>query len=469
MLRAVASAASAAFHFVFDGGDDAGLEPKIKFFKAVGEGDVAKVERLLLANGADPNAMVDFEWTKPDEHIPAYTAMHLAPIAEKNALPVLTLMLDNGGDPNVLDEEGCTPLLAAINTPEGPQMACVRLLLDRGAKADVVSNETGIHRTPLMAAVTAKNAELVRLLLQHGADPNGVSPPGVRHDPFFMPILAASGDADGVTALCMSAQSYDPQTPESSDRVNVLRLLLARGANPNGVPNPKFGTPLMTAAIYGDPTATAALLAAGADPNGRSLNNETALTSAAMSGNLETVRMLVEHGADVRHASKSASGVERVTALHGACEMGHVDIVKLLLATKRVDVDAVTNPPFTPLTLAIQLERVDCAIALLDAGANVNLLGPIYFAIAHGEVSVVEALLERQCDLDRFDQEGHTPLTLAISKRNVAMVKLLLEKGKVDPNKKKQDGMPPLELAQLEGFAEIVDLLKASGAVEVEP
>ncbi|KAI9351550.1 ankyrin repeat-containing domain protein [Zopfochytrium polystomum] len=497
MFRAVASTISAAFNYLLSTDADAGpLEPRL--LKAVSEGDVAKVEKLL-AQGADPNALINFnEWATPTTAktpLPAAAVMHLVSSSGPNALTILPLLLDKGGgDPNVLDEMGCTPLLMAIYD-ENVRVDYVRLLLERGSKPDIVANDPEMPRTPLMAAVTIKNAEIVRLLLQHGADPNGVTPPGANRDSFFIPLLLASGaaantdvvtalldagadvyaaDPDGLSPLHMAAATTNPTFPDGRACADVLRLLLARGADPNKTRNGKVGTPLMGACVYGDTASVEALLDAGADVNAAlPPNRESPLLHACMAGKPDIVRVLLARGANARAESTGKNGWQKVTPLHGAAEGGNRDVVKLLLAAPGggVDIDAVTTAPFTPLTLAIQLGNFDCALELLDAGASVDLLHPIFSAIYRGgeggALPVVEALVDRKCALAVYGPDGHTPLTLAIAKGSAAIVRLLLERGKVDPNQAKQDGMPPLELAQLEGFEEIVELLKASGAVEL--
>ncbi|KAI9328920.1 ankyrin repeat-containing domain protein, partial [Zopfochytrium polystomum] len=309
---------------------------------------------------------------------------------------ILALLLDKGGDPNVLDELGSPPLLTAI-VEAGVPVACVRLLLEHGANPDIVTNDPEMPRTALMAAVTMKNAEIVRLLLQHGADPNGVTPPGANRDRYFIPLLLASGaaantevvnalldagadvyaaDPDGLSPLHMAAATTNPNFPDRRACADVLRLLLARGADPNKTRNGKIGTPLLTACITGDVATVETLLDAGADVNAAPPpNRESALLNACVAGKRDIVRVLLARGANPRAESTGKNGWQKVTPLHGAAEGGNRDVVKLLLAAPGggVDIDAVTTAPFTPLTLAIELGNFDCALELLDAGASVDL------------------------------------------------------------------------------------------------
>lgn len=75
-------------------------------------------------------------------------------------------LLQEGANPNITDNRGRTPLIAAseIGFLEG-----VEALVRRGARVDV-ANQTG--ETPLIAAVHARNIQLMEVLLEAGADPD---------------------------------------------------------------------------------------------------------------------------------------------------------------------------------------------------------------------------------------------------------------------------------------------------------
>lgn len=111
---------------------------------------------------------------------------------------VVQLLLDNGADPNQVDQFGRTPLQEAADSWEGEEL--VKLLLDKGAeidRADKIGTTTLImatvvgshdvakllldrgadvekaninHTTPLMVAVQFNHAKMVELLLNNGAD-----------------------------------------------------------------------------------------------------------------------------------------------------------------------------------------------------------------------------------------------------------------------------------------------------------
>ena len=130
--------------------------------------------------------------------------------------------------------------------------------------------------TPLMYAALYADADSVRLLLNHGADPN------IRNDA-------------GATALMWAVE--DPEK---------IRLLLRHGANVD-VRSADGQTPLITAAgRYGAGAAVKLLLEGGANPSEKASNGGTPLDAAAFAADDAAIQLLIDHGAEVQ-ASAYAS------------------------------------------------------------------------------------------------------------------------------------------------------------------
>ena len=130
----------------------------------------------------------------------------------------------------ILSREGATPLhFAAL----GGHLELVRRLVERGAD---VHARTHMLQTPLHFAA-GRNVDVMRLLLDAGADPNAI-------------------DRQGVTALHPSVREGD---------ANCVRLLLERGCDPN-IASELGSTPLMVAAMRQLPDVVTLLLGSGASP-----------------------------------------------------------------------------------------------------------------------------------------------------------------------------------------------------------
>ncbi|KAJ1722555.1 hypothetical protein LPJ53_003052 [Coemansia erecta] len=203
--------------------------------------------------------------------------------------------------------------------------ACARALLGCGAAAD--ADESRALRTAVLGGDA--NLACVRLLLDHGARVDAMDQ---------CCVLAAAYRGDGsveprapllrysqAAAAAASAGAGEPAS-RRSPHVELLRLLLARGADPNA----RGGRPLLFACMRSLPRAAAVLVEHGADVRvgGGSGGGGEALRLAAERGSLEVVHVLLRAGALAGAADGAAAGA----ALRGAARGGHVGVVEALLA-----------------------------------------------------------------------------------------------------------------------------------------
>ena len=161
---------------------------------------------------------------------------------------------------------------------------------------------------------------------------------------------------------------------------------------------------------------------------------ESPIADAAMRGDAEEVRSLIERGLDV-----NVPQGDGMTALHWAAETGSTEIAHMLLVVG-ADPEAVTrNGDYTPLHLAARTGSASVVEALLEAGADATAATStgkataLHLAVAAGSERAVVALLEHGVDVDVRESEwGQTPLMFASAFGRVDAVKALLGHG-ADP------------------------------------
>jgi ankyrin repeat protein len=211
-------------------------------------------------------------------------------------------------------------------------------LLDAGAD---INQATEYGWTPLLTAVNNRNYRLAQLLVERGADVNRANKGG------WTPLYLAVDNRN------IEGGDYPVPKPDL-DHLDLITVLLAKGANPNAKVKDNTltrtiftmqwffedgATPFIRASQSSDVALMKLLLERGADPKAVTANGDSALTAAAGIGwvdgvtyerspaeNLEAVRLLLDLGVDPNHANN-----EGRTALMGAALKGRSEVVKLLV------------------------------------------------------------------------------------------------------------------------------------------
>ncbi len=159
--------------------------------------------------------------------------------------------------------------------------------------------------------------------------------------------------------------------------------------------------------------STKILLEAGVDISAKN----KALKSAAYGGYFESVEYLIENGADVNY--------DEGEPLKNASQQGYSKTVKVLLKK-----GASTNLK-RALWMAVRSGRINTTKVLIAAGAGVNAPDfPLIDAVENGRVAMAELLLDAGANIEvKYGEDKLTVLMLAEQKKDIDMIKLLLEKG----------------------------------------
>ena len=152
----------------------------------------------------------------------------------------------------------------------------------------------------------------------------------------------------------------------------------------------------------------------------------------------------------------------RANPLHHACDSGHLEICKLLLA-RDIAIDIKDLCGDTPLHLACYRGQLETSKLLLDHHCAIDAENdcgdtPLHAACYAGSVEVCRLLLDRGCAIDVQSIDKSTPLHLACSEGQWETCKLLLECG-FSTDVSDDDGFTPLHLACESGHCDISKLL----------
>ncbi|HLJ49009.1 MAG TPA: ankyrin repeat domain-containing protein [Bryobacteraceae bacterium] len=349
----------------------------------------AAVIRLLMAHGAEPNLATSvrkLERVRFDqdgnvvEEKPAAAAnkgaagaAEASPEASKVALDTLQKDLDvfaksiglqsaelriakaksRAGDvaarpPRKVGPDFMGGMTALLYAAREGHMDAVKSLVETGADVNEVS---GDKISPMVMAIMNGHFDIGKYLLDHGADPNLVSMAGLT-------ALYATVDVQWAPKAWFPQPSTDQ---EKTTYLDLMKALLAKGANPNTPINEK----LWFRSFTNDYTWV--------DPAGA-----TAFWRAAQSSDIEAMKLLVAHGADPKTPTKAGD-----TPLHAAAGIGWaanwsvnapypaVDAVKYCVELGN-EVNAVDNRGYTPLHGAAYLGNNDMVNYLVSKGAKVT-------------------------------------------------------------------------------------------------
>jgi len=253
------------------------------------------------------------------------------------------------------------------------------------------------------------------------------------------PSVNAKGRS-GWTPLMYAAMYGDPQD---------LRLLLERGARLNEQ-NDDGATALMYA--VDDPVKTRLLLEKGADPNLRSGQGRTALLIAAgLTGTEETVKLLLDNGVNAKtQLSSDGRG-----AINFAALAGNAAVVRLL-----VERNAVSRPLMLPA-----MRCRPCVDLLLPLADERELSGALRESLFMGDGPLIRQLLDRgaKSEPDLLQAAALSPTALPAD-----LIRTLISRGaRVDS--RTSFGVSAIDLASRQGNEPMVEILREAGATPDTP
>lgn len=299
------------------------------------------------------------------------TMLHRA--AWSNELSSAQTLLQQGANIRSKANDGRTALhYAALNPNTDTSM--MELLLKKEGR-ELMDTQDDRGQAPLHYLGRSGFDEGIKLLAAHGADINLADEYGL--SPYLWAIIAGETEATSLL-LSLGVGVYDTSMNKQSalwwaahgGYPSIVNLLLSEGKAPGSDPgavlvNPTHtsrSVPLSAAASCGDLTTVQLLFDHGADPNCRDQEGWSAIHWAVEQGHLRIYYDLLNHAADINAVSSYGT-----TPLHCAANGGHTTIVNDLLRLGADPLKA-TCHGWTPLHHAAFMGHDDTVRTLLSAG-----------------------------------------------------------------------------------------------------
>ncbi|KAK8252580.1 ankyrin repeat-containing domain protein [Phyllosticta capitalensis] len=467
---------------------------------AIADSASMEIIEFLLEKGADPNL-------RTPEEAPLYHAVF------RRNVELIRLLIEQGANVNILaGKSNWTPLQAAYKDP-----IITKMLLDSGAEINAMAEDTG--HSALMLAAMFNEPEVVEILLQNNADVNlrGVSSQhpyrydctalsaavshghvqvarmlleaGANvnyHDKYYSVLRDAAATSEDMLRTIMEFRpdlTVETEPGRSALHWQTLlsnvKILVHGGIEIDHVDD-SGATPLCHAAAHGNPDVVQFLLKKGASIK-TSSKRGSVLHWACRYGSLETVKLLVEAGADVHRVHPEVGSVLYVACeqpLHSSSEFWEESdrkgrsVIQYLLeeCEKKPNINRTGGPFGYPLSAACMICSSTTVDFLLQHGAKIDVHDefgryPIHLA-ARADKENFELLRGKGADLYCLDKSRRNILHFAVQSGRADLTKSVLKATDGLLNVTDAHGWTPLHFAA-RGFVPFRSPLNAGWNAEV--
>ena len=327
--------------------------------------------------------------------------------------------------------------------------------------ASYVDFRDAIGGTPLMGAAYKGKVQVVKSLIERGADPSLMDNRGWNS----LHVAANGGDADIIDLIHTQVPNIESKTGDGctplmiaafNSKLHAVKWFLEKGATVTREAN-SGANALHFAAEGGDTDIIDLIHTHLLNIESKTSQGRTPLMMAARGGKLQAVKWFLEKGATVNCDDNNGRNT-----LHFAAEGGDTDIIDLI-HTHLLNIESKTSQGRTPLMMAARGGKLQAVKWFLEKGATVNCddnngRNTLHFAAEGGDTDIIDLIHTHLLNIELKTGEGHTPLMVAAGSGKLQAVNWFLEKGATVPCEDNR-GWNTLHIATSSGDTDIIDLI----------
>ena len=298
--------------------------------------------------------------------------------------------------------------------------------------ASYVDFRDAIGGTPLMGAAYKGKVQVVKSLIERGADPSLMDNRGWNS----LHVAANGGDADIIDLIHTQVPNIESKTGDGctplmiaafNSKLHAVKWFLEKGATVTREDN-SGANALHFAAEGGDTDIIDLIHTHLLNIESKTSQGRTPLMMAALGGKLQAVKWFLEKGATV-----NCDDNRGWNTLHFAAEGGDTDIIDLI-HTHLPNVDSKTNEGYTPLMVAAFNGKLPVVKWFLEKGATVTLKDKAGWNMLHsaaqgGDTDILDLIHNHVPNIESRSLVGITPLMVAVGNCKLHAVQWFIEKG----------------------------------------
>ena len=370
-----------------------------------------------------------------------------------NNIKAIKFFIENNANVEIATFDGTTPLVLAI---EENKPKIVELLIKEG-KANIYGYYYGedFEKYPIYCAVKNKNLNMIKILLNNNFN--------LKEENYILSYAIENSDENIIKYLVENGANinyeifYENEESKRTilyDAVLSLNLKLVEYFLDKGASIENAGK----SDIYGN-----ILMAA----SGSKFNNNKNISAVdlklleSLSQNSAKIMQMIIDKVDKKLINDSLEGK---TPLIIAVGNSYIDTAKILIENG-ADVNAIDFEGWRALSYAVNNGDIEIAKLLLENKAKIKdeLLIAIKSPIVESRINMMKLLIDNKANINYTDENGFTPLNIAIESGDMELTKFLITNG-ANVNSLMQDGVSLIGYAIAQNNMDLLQILIENGA-----